>query len=86
MILDEASNILKASAMKPLRGHFDGQHIILDEPAPRELTPNTPVEVVIVRTQEELLRDYQAFVKAMWERPLPPDFKPAGRQWKREDA
>src|SRR6266446_2573528 len=31
-------------AMKPLKGHFDGQHVILDEPA--TLRPNTTVTVL----------------------------------------
>jgi hypothetical protein len=72
--------------MTRLRGHFDGQHIVLDEPPPAELTLNTPVEVIVTKSREELIREHEAFVQAMWERPLPPDFKPAGRQWNREDT
>ena len=72
--------------MTRLRGHFNGQTVVLDEPAPPELTPNTAVEVVIPeKTREQALRELLAFLDEWWARPLPPDFKPAGRQWKRED-
>ncbi len=72
--------------MKRLRGHFDGERVVLDEPVPPELTVNTPVEIIVTRSHEDLLREHEAFVKAMWERPVPPNFKPAGRQWSREDT
>jgi hypothetical protein len=72
--------------MTRLRGHFDGQRIILDEAAPSELKPDTPVEVVVLKSRQQLLREYEADMKAWWEQPLPPDFKPQGRQWKREDC
>ena len=31
------------------------------------------------------LREWEASVKELWERPLPPNFKPTGRRWKREE-
>lgn len=34
-----------------LKAHFDGKHIVLDEPAPAELAANTPVTVVIGNCQ-----------------------------------
>jgi hypothetical protein len=72
--------------MMRLRGHFDGKNIVLDEPPPPELTPDTPVEVVVAKTREQLVREWEASVKAFWERPLPPGFQPTGRrEWKRED-
>ena len=71
--------------MTKLRGHFDGQMVVLDEPPPPDLTPNTPVEIVIVKTREELIEEFKASVEALWARPLPPSFKPSGRTWKRED-
>lgn len=72
--------------MKALRGHYDGKAIVLDEPAPPDLAANTPVEVVVLKTREQLLRELQASMKALWERPLPAGFQPAGRRkWKRED-
>lgn len=33
--------------MVKLRGHFDGTRVLLDEPAPPQLVPGTPVEVVL---------------------------------------
>jgi hypothetical protein len=71
--------------MKPLRGHFDGRAVILDEPAPPELRPNTPVEVVIVKGRDEVLREFTASMQALWARPVPPSFQPKGRQWRREE-
>ena len=29
-----------------LRGHFNGQQIVLDQPVPPELKPNTPVQIM----------------------------------------
>jgi hypothetical protein len=80
--------------VKHLRGHFDGQGIVLDKPVPPELKPDTPVEIIIAaepeevssQRREELLREYMAFMEELWARPLPPDFEPKGRQWKREDC
>jgi hypothetical protein len=71
--------------MKALRGHFDGQHIVLDEPPPPELLPNTPVVIVLQKSREELVREYEEAVKAIRARPLPPGFQPGGRRWRRED-
>jgi len=36
-----------ATIMTVLNGHYDGERIVLDEPAPSDLRPNTPVKVVI---------------------------------------
>lgn len=38
-----------------LKGHFDGQKIILDEPVPAGLAPNTRVRIVIENEQEQSL-------------------------------
>lgn len=38
-----------------LKGHFDGQKIILDEPVPAGLAPNTRVRIVIENGQEQSL-------------------------------
>jgi hypothetical protein len=32
-----------------IRGHYDGARIVLDEPVPGDVTPNTPVTVVFDR-------------------------------------
>ena len=47
---------------------------------------DTPVEVIVLKSREELLREYEADMKAWWAQPLPPNFQPQGRQWKREDC
>ncbi len=31
-----------------LRGHFDGERVVLDDPVPEDVKPNTPVEVTFV--------------------------------------
>lgn len=71
--------------MTRLKGHFDGQHVILDEPAPPDLKPNTEVQVVVVKSRDELIREWATSVRELWERPLPEGFQPTGRTWKRED-
>ncbi len=32
--------------MTIVRGHFDGKRVVLDEPVPSKIVPNTPVNVV----------------------------------------
>lgn len=68
-----------------LRGHFDGTRIVLDEPVPHGLDPQTPVVISIPEERELALREWQAFAHELWSRPLPPDFQPVGRTWMRED-
>lgn len=68
-----------------LRGHFDGQQVVLDQPAPPELKPNTPVEIVIAETREQVLHDLDDFLKALWARPIPATGQVAVRRWSRED-
>ncbi|MBY0522859.1 MAG: hypothetical protein K2R98_05655 [Gemmataceae bacterium] len=68
-----------------LRGHFDGQQIVLDQPVPSGLKVNTPVEVVILDTREQALQEMQAFLKEFWARPLLATGPKAGRHWGRED-
>src|SRR5438309_922676 len=43
--------------MKRLRGHFDGQNIVLDDPVPPELKPTTPVPL----THEEATAEINRF-------------------------
>jgi len=71
--------------MVRLRGHFDGTQVVLDEPAPEELKPNTPVEVVLLDAREKALAERESFLKDWWSRPLPPGVQPAKQRWKRED-
>ncbi len=68
-----------------LRGHFDGARIVLDDPVPDNLRPDTPVEVSVPEQRDLALREWQASSHEFWSRPLPRDFQPAGRTWKRED-
>jgi hypothetical protein len=60
--------------MTTLKGHFDGKQIVLDEPVPPGLAPNTPVTVIVGQPsdQEETVLDKIAKLA----RPcgLPPDF------------
>ena len=28
-----------------IRGHFDGKHVVLDEPVPADIPPQTPVKI-----------------------------------------
>jgi hypothetical protein len=71
--------------MVRLRGHFDGNRVVLDEPAPEELKPNTPVEILVLDAREQALAEMQAFLKDLWSQPLPTGVQPAGRRWTREE-
>lgn len=69
-----------------LRGHFDGQYVILDQPPPAELRANAPVEVVLLTPREQAWREMEAFLDELWSRPLPPSVQPDGdRGWTREE-
>jgi hypothetical protein len=71
--------------MTRLRGHFDGRSVVLDEPAPAELRVNTPVEIVISSDRDQALREFEAFSREFWSRPLPGETPSSGRSWRRED-
>lgn len=71
--------------MVRLRGHFDGARIVLDEPVPDDLRPDTPVQISIPDDRDVALREWRAFSHEFWSRPLPPGFQPIGRSWRRED-
>lgn len=68
-----------------IRGHFDGTKIVLDEPVPQNVAVHSPVEVAIPDEREAALRERQAFHREFWSRPLPGDFQPTARTWKREE-
>ncbi len=36
-----------------LNGHFDGQRVVLDEPVPKDIPPDTPVKVTFVQQDKE---------------------------------
>jgi len=58
--------------MTVLKGHFDGEKIVLDEPVPPGLAANTPVKVV-VETEPRSLFD-RILGLAVKDDGLPPDF------------
>ncbi len=69
--------------MTRLRGHFDGRHIVLDEPLPPELRVNTTVEVVIPDAREQALRELETFLDSLWATPAPT--VGGSRLWTREE-
>jgi hypothetical protein len=72
--------------MTRLRGHFDGQAVVLDDPVPPGLGPNTPVEVVILEDRRgEELRALKDFLQALWAHPAAPGGPPGGGRWRREE-
>ncbi len=71
--------------MTRLRGHFDGRTVVLDEPVPAELRVNAPVEVVISSDRDEALREFEAYSREFWSRPLLGGTPSSGRSWRRED-
>ena len=65
--------------MKALNGHFDGKHIVLDEPA--TLEPNTRVKIIAVESDETdtdltraCARLSEATFKKIWDNPLDADY------------
>jgi hypothetical protein len=71
--------------MTRLRGHFDGKIVVLDEPVPAALSPNTYVEVVIPEPRDLALREFESFSREFWARPLPEGVQRSRRSWRRED-
>ncbi len=71
--------------MTRLRGHFDGKTVVFDEPVPTTLSANTYVEIVIPDARDLALREFQAFSREFWARPLPEGTQFAPRSWIRED-
>lgn len=65
--------------MKALRGHFNGEYVVLDEPT--TLKPNTKVTVVAADTDEnqtDLTDDYarlsEGVFKNIWDNSLDADY------------
>lgn len=46
--------------MITLNGHFDGTYVVLDEPAPPDLTPGTPVSVRFTSAATEEAKSAEA--------------------------
>ena len=68
-----------------LRGHYDGQHIVLDQPVPQEIQPNTLVDIVILSDRDQTLRELDQFLTDLWQRPLPFGVPPNSNRWTREE-
>ena len=65
--------------MKALNAHFDGRHIVLDEPA--TLKPNAKVKVIPLETAgdtDELMRNFaklsEPAFQMIWDNPLDADY------------
>jgi hypothetical protein len=65
--------------MKTMNGHFDGQHIVLDDPV--ALKPNTRVKIIMVdndRTDGGMIRDCERLSESVfqkiWDNPLDADY------------
>jgi hypothetical protein len=58
--------------MTIVRGHFDGKVIVLDEPIPSEIAPNTPVRILIDEASGTNALDRIAELAGPAD--LPPDF------------
>ena len=68
-----------------LRGHYDGQHFVLDEPASPEIRPNTPVDIVILSDREQVLKELTQFLSDLWQKLLPSGVVPKSKHWSREE-
>jgi hypothetical protein len=71
--------------MTRLRGHFDGRSVVLNEPAPADLRVNTPVEILISSDRDQAFREFEAYSREFWSRPLAGGTPSSGRSWRRED-
>ncbi len=65
--------------MRTLTGHFDGKHIVLDEPA--ELAPNTQVSIIVPDQEESATevvepcsRLSEPTFRRVWDNPLDADY------------
>ena len=72
--------------MKTLNGHFDGKHIVLDDPI--ALKPNTRVKIIAVENEAtdadadaEMIRGCsvlsQSVFQKIWDNPLDADYEKA---------
>jgi len=65
--------------MKTMNGHFDGKHIVLDDPV--ALKPNTRVKIIAVEndpTDVEMIRGCarlsESVFQKIWDNPLDADY------------
>ncbi len=57
--------------MTVLNAHFDGRQVVLDDPMPSNIPPNTQVKVLVEEPTEDELDDV---IKAARPGGMPPDF------------
>jgi hypothetical protein len=43
--------------MEVLNGHYDGKQVVIDEPVPADIAPDTPVKIVFERDRTETALD-----------------------------
>lgn len=43
--------------MDVLNGHYDGRQVVIDEPVPDDIAPDTPVKIVFERNRNETALD-----------------------------
>lgn len=59
--------------MTILKGHFDGKHVVVDEPIPGDLAPHTPVKIIIESLDARRVLDQIAEMAVSTDE-LPPDY------------
>ncbi len=63
--------------MTPIRGHYDGKQVVLDEPMPVGIAPNAPVTIVLpngTATNGAAADAFDTIAAAARSMGLPPDF------------
>ena len=73
------------STMTRLNGVFDGNVVILDQPVPADLKPNTPVEILVPDQRLRAVAEINEFLTKLWQTPAPPGTQPSAKRWTREE-
>jgi hypothetical protein len=71
--------------MTRVNGIFDGKVVLLKQPVPAELKPNTAVEVLVPDERDKSIQEMLAFLKELWTRPVPEGVQPVAKRWTREE-
>jgi hypothetical protein len=71
--------------MARLNGRFDGKVVVLEQPLPAGLKPNTSVDVLVADERENALKDLTDFLTMLWQRPVPPGTQVSPQRWPREE-
>jgi len=59
--------------MEVLKGHFDGKQVVLDDPVPSDIAPDTPVKVIFERNHGDTVLDRLARLAGPGDG-VPPDY------------